>query len=559
MTDRDSSSAEGRERLEFDVVIVGAGPAGLSAACRLGQLAAAAGSELGVCVVEKGAAVGAHILSGAILDPRALTELMPDWAERGAPVEVEAAHDDFRWLLGPRRSLAVPEPFVPTPLRNRGHYVVSLGRVCRWLGEQAEALGCNVLPGFAATDLLYDERGRVEGVLTGDRGRGRDGRKKPGFEPGYELRAKYVIFAEGCRGSLGRKLEARFALREGRDPQHYGLGIKEIWEVEAGRHRAGTVLHTVGWPLDDRTDGGGFVYHAAEGQVYVGFVVALGYRNPHLDPFAEFQRWKRHPAVADTLQGGRRIAYGARAVNKGGYLSLPKLAVPGGVLVGCEAGFLNPARIKGSHTAMKTGMLAGEAIFAALSSGGAGGAELASYAEAVERSWVADELRAARNFNAGMSRFGRLGGSALAFVEHNVLRGRAPFTLRQPTPDYATLLPAARAPAIRYPSPDGRLSFDRPSSVYLSGTAHEEDQPCHLVLADPAVPIERNLPLYDEPAQRYCPAGVYEVVRDAAGGARFQINAVNCVHCKACDIKDPAQNITWTPPEGGGGPNYSAM
>ncbi|HEU4616628.1 MAG TPA: electron transfer flavoprotein-ubiquinone oxidoreductase [Gammaproteobacteria bacterium] len=548
-----------RETLDFDVVVVGAGPAGLAAAYRLGRLAADDGRELAVCVIEKGAAVGSHIISGAILDPRALNEFLPDWAEQGAPIGVEAANDEVRWLLGPKRSARVPEAFVPVPMRNGGCYVASLGKLCRWLGEQAEAQGCTILPGFAATEVLYDDRGRVAGVVTGDRGRARDGSPKPNFEPGYELRAKYVIFAEGCRGNLGLALEARFDLRHGRDPQHYGLGLKEIWEVPAERHRLGTVMHTLGWPLDGRTDGGGFLYHAGEGQVYAGFVVALSYRNPHLDPFAELQRWKRHPAVADVLAGGRRIAYGARAVNKGGYSSLPKLVVPGGLLVGCEAGFLNPARIKGTHTAMKTGMLAAEAVFAALASGDGGGGELSSYADAVARSWVAEELYAARNFSAGLARFGRLGGAALAFVEHNLLGGRSPLTLRHPEPDYATLVPAERAAPIRYPAPDGRLSFDRPSSVYLSGTAHEEDQPCHLVLADPAVPIERNLPLYDEPAQRYCPAGVYEVVRGADGEPRFQINAANCVHCKACDIKDPAQNITWTPPEGGGGPNYPAM
>jgi electron-transferring-flavoprotein dehydrogenase len=559
MPPREAEATPPREAMEFDVVIVGAGPAGLAAAYRLGRLAAESGAELGICVVEKGGAVGAHILSGAVLDPRALTELIPDWRARGAPVEVEAAQDEVRWLLGPKRSLRVPEPFVPVPMRNAGNYIVSLGTLCRWFAEQAEAVGCNVLPGFAATEILYDDRGRVAGVATGERGRARDGHPKANFEPGYELRAKYVVFAEGCRGNLGRDLEARFDLRRGRDPQHYGLGLKEIWEVRPERHRPGTVLHTLGWPLDAETDGGGFLYHAAEGRVSVGFVVALNYRNPYLDPFREFQRWKQHPAVARVLDGGRRVEYGARAVNKGGYSSLPKLVVPGGLLVGCEAGFLNPARIKGSHTAMKTGQLAAEAVFAALASNGEGGLELTGYAEAVEASWVAEELYAARNFSAGMSRYGRLGGAALAFIEHNLLRGRVPFTLRNAQPDHATLRRAAEASAPQYPPPDGRLSFDRASSVYLSSTAHEEDQPCHLLLGDPSLPIEQNLPLYDEPAQRYCPAGVYEVVPSAEGVPRLQINAANCLHCKACDIKDPAENITWVPPEGGGGPNYSAM
>ncbi len=557
--------------MDFDVVVVGAGPAGLAAAYTLSRLARESGAELGVCVVDKGSEVGAHILSGALLDPRALDELVPDWRGLGAPVTVPVASEAVRWLLGPRRSLRIPEPFVPRPMRNDGHYVVSLGRLCQWLAQQAEQRGCNVLPGFAATEVLYDADGRIAGIATGDRGRDREGRPKPGFEPGYALRAKYVIFAEGCRGSLGRELEARFALRADADPEHYGLGFKEIWEVAPARHCPGAVLHTLGWPLDAQTDGGGFLYHAEEGRVSVGFVVALNYSNPHLDPFAEFQRWKRHPAVAEVLEGGRRIAYGARAVNKGGFFSLPRLVVPGGLLVGCEAGFLNPARIKGSHTAMKTGMLAAEAVFAALAPAGQGGRasvaggsaeggrELADYPAALRSSWVHRELYAARNFGGGLSRFGRLGGAALAFVEHNLLGGRSPLALHSRRPDREALKPAAEAPVIEYPAPDGRLTFDRASSVYLANTAHDEDQPCHLRLADPAVPIERNLPLYDEPATRYCPAGVYEVVRDAQGRAQFRINAANCVHCKACDIKDPAANITWTPPEGGSGPNYAGM
>ncbi len=544
--------------MDFDVVVVGAGPAGLAAAYTLSRLAHESGAELAVCVVEKGSEVGAHIISGAVLDPRALDELVPDWRERGAPVTTPVASEAVHWLLGPRQGLRVPEPLVPRPMRNGGHYVVSLGRLCQWLAQQAEQLGCNVLPGFAATEVLYDAEGRVAGVATGARGRDREGHRKPGFEPGYALRARYVIFAEGCRGSLGRDLEARFALRRDADPQHYGLGFKEIWEPAPGRHRPGAVLHTLGWPLDTRTDGGGFLYHAEDGRVSAGFVVALNYANPHLDPFEEFQRWKRHPVVAGVLEGGRRIAYGARAVNKGGFLSLPRLVVPGGLLVGCEAGFLNPARIKGSHTAMKTGMLAAEAVFAALREGG-GGRELADYTAGVQASWVDRELYVARNFGGGMSRFGRLGGAALAFVEHNLLGGRSPFTLHSRRPDREALKPAAEAPRIEYPPPDGRLTFDRASSVYLANTAHDEDQPCHLRLADPSVPIERNLPRYDEPATRYCPAGVYEVVRDAQGRAQFRINAANCVHCKACDIKDPAANITWTPPEGGSGPNYAGM
>jgi electron-transferring-flavoprotein dehydrogenase len=431
--------------------------------------------------------------------------------------------------------------------------------VCRWLGEQAEALGCHVLPGFAATEVLYDGE-RVAGVVTGDLGVARDGAPKANFQAGYELRGKYTVFAEGCRGHLGKQLEERFALRAGADPQHYGIGFKEVWQIDPTRHRAGQVLHTFGWPLDLATDGGGFVYHAADAKLYVGFIVSLSYRNPHLDPFAEFQRWKQHPRIRPLLAGGQRIAYGARAVNKGGLQSLPQLVVPGGVLVGCEAGFLNPAKIKGSHTAMKTGMLAAEAIFAALAhTGGDADAALATYPDRVRASWVWQELNRGRNFNAGIAKLGLLLGGALAVCEQNILGDRAPFTLRNPVPDYASLREAAAVPRIAYPRPDGVVSFDRMSSVFLSSTAHEENQPCHLKLAAASVPIAVNLPRFDEPAQRYCPAGVYEVVADDAGAQQLRINAANCVHCKACDIKDPAQNITWVPPEGGGGPNYSGM
>ena len=548
-----------RESMEFDVVVVGAGPAGLAAACRLAQLARAANRDVSVGVLEKGAAVGAHVVSGAVLEPRALEELFPNWHERGAPLVTPVTTEQVCWLRSSAAAASVPQAFVPRALHNRGNYVVSLGDVCRWLGEQAERLGCHVLPGFAATEVLYDG-GRVAGVVTGDMGVARDGAHKPNFQAGYELRAKYTVFAEGCRGHLGRALEARFALRSGVDPQHYGIGFKEIWQIDPARHRPGEVLHTFGWPLDLATDGGGFVYHAADAQIYVGLIVALSYRNPHLDPFAEFQRWKQHPRIRALLAGGKRVAYGARAVNKGGLQSLPQLVVPGGVLVGCEAGFLNPAKIKGSHTAMKTGMLAAESIFTALGrTGAAADAELAAYPERVRASWVWQELMRGRNFSAGIARFGPLLGGALALCEQNVFGGRVPFTLRNPTPDHALLQDAATAPRIAYPPPDGVISFDRMSSVFLSGTAHEENQPCHLELADSSVPIAVNLPRYDEPAQRYCPAGVYELVNDAAGAPHLRINAANCVHCKTCDIKDPAQNITWVPPEGGGGPNYSGM
>ena len=548
-----------RESMEFDVVVVGAGPAGLATACRLGQLARDTGRALSIGVVEKGAAVGAHIVSGAVLEPRALTELFPDWREHGAPVAIPVADERVVWLSSMTRGLRVPTAFVPRALHNRGNFVVSLGEVSQWLASRAEALGCHVLPGFAATEVLYDGE-RVGGVITGDLGRARDGTPKANFQAGYELRAKYTVFAEGCRGHLGRQLEARYGLRADSDPQHYGIGLKEVWQIDPAKHRAGEIVHTLGWPLDARTDGGGFVYHAAGERVYVGLIVGLGYENPHLDPFAEFQRWKQHPEIRSLLVGGKRIAYGARAVNKGGLQSLPKLAVPGGLLVGCEAGFLNPAKIKGSHTAMKTGMLAAETIFAALAlEGAAADRELARYAERVRASWVWSELHNGRNFSAGITKFGTLLGGALGFLEQNLLRGHAPWTLRNRVPDHARLREAVAVTPIAYPKPDGVISFDRASSVYLASTAHEENQPCHLTLADADVPIGVNLPRFDEPAQRYCPAGVYEVVADGAGAARFQINAANCVHCKTCDIKDPAQNITWVPPEGGAGPNYSGM
>ncbi|HET7608575.1 MAG TPA: electron transfer flavoprotein-ubiquinone oxidoreductase [Gammaproteobacteria bacterium] len=548
-----------RESMELDVVVVGAGPAGLATACRLAQLARAAGRELQIGVVEKGAAVGAHIVSGAVFEPRALDELFPDWRERGAPVKTPVTAERVEWLASAKRSIRVPELLVPRALRNHGNFIISLGDLCQWLAGQAESLGVNVLPGFAAADLLYDGE-RVAGVVTGDLGIARDGSHKPTYQPGYELRAKYTVLAEGCRGHLGGRVEARFALRAGADPQHYAIGFKEIWQVDAAKHRLGEIVHTLGWPLDAATDGGGFVYHAADARVYLGLVVSLAYRNPHLDPFAEFQRWKQHPAIRLLLARGERIAYGARAVNKGGLQSLPKLTFRGGLLVGCEAGFLNPAKIKGSHAALKSGMLAAETIFAALAlEGAAAEAELARYDERVRESWLWDELRRGRNFSAGVAKLGTFLGGALAFVEQNLLQGRAPWTLHNRVPDHARLREAAHAPRPRYARPDGVVAFDRSSSVFLSGTAHEENQPSHLKLADPSVPIAVNLPRYDEPAQRYCPAGVYEVVADSSGAPCFRINATNCVHCKTCDIKDPAQNITWVPPEGGGGPNYSGM
>ena len=544
--------------MDFDVVIVGAGPSGLAAACRLLQLAREAGTEVSVAVIEKGAEIGAHILSGAVLETTALDELFPDWRARGAPVKTAVAADEVHWLRNSAADLKVPDLFIPRPMHNRGNYIISLGRLCQWLGQQAEELGANLFPGFAGAEVLYED-GRVAGVLTGDLGRGADGREKPSFQPGYELRGKYTIFAEGCRGHLGKELMETWKLRANCDPQHYGIGIKEIWSIDPARHREGLVVHTFGWPLDSSTEGGGFLYHAADNQVYLGFIIALNYSNPHLNPFEEFQRWKQHPRVRDCLEGGQRLSYGARAVNKGGLQSLPKLVFPGGLLSGCEAGFLNGAKIKGTHTAMKTGMLAAESVFAALGEGDAAPAELASFETAVRNSWVWRELHAARNFGPAQKKFGLVPGSAFIWLDQNVFGGRLPFTLHSPQPDHAGLQPAASAPQISYPKPDGRISFDRLSSVFLSSTNHEEDQPCHLQLADPAVPVQRNLPLYAEPAQRYCPAGVYEIVTGPDGQQRLQINAQNCVHCKTCDIKDPAQNIRWVTPEGGGGPNYSGM
>jgi electron-transferring-flavoprotein dehydrogenase len=544
--------------MEFDVVIVGGGPGGLATACRLSQLASEKGEELNVAVVEKGSEIGAHILSGNVFEPRALDELFPDWRERGAPLGTLVKGDAVHYLISASKSVTIPGFLVPHPMHNRGNFIISLGRLCQWLAEQAEALGVNVFPGFAAADVLYDGQGRVRGILTSDMGVDRLGGQKPGFQPGYELLGKYTVFAEGCHGNLGKKLMQKFDLRRESDPQHFGLGLKEIWEVDGARHDEGLVEHTLGWPLDNRTEGGGFVYHAANSRLYLGFIVALNYRNPHLSPFQEFQRWKLHPRIRHSIEGGKRIGYGARAVNKGGLQSLPKLTFPGGVLVGCDAGFLNNVKIKGAHTAIKTGMLAAESIYAALSAGDEGGSDLASYQLAVGRSWVHDELHSGRNFSPALDKLGTFVGAAFTFIDQNLFRGKLPFTLRNRMPDHEGLNDASEAKRIDYPKPDGVITFDRLSSVFLSGTNHEEDQPVHLVLKDPSVPVEHNLPKYDEPAQRYCPAGVYEIV-EVNGQPSFQINAQNCVHCKTCDIKDPAQNIVWEVPEGGGGPNYVGM
>ncbi|MCP3999523.1 MAG: electron transfer flavoprotein-ubiquinone oxidoreductase [Gammaproteobacteria bacterium] len=545
-----------RECMEFDVVIVGAGPAGLSAACHLAKLAKKSDTELNICVVEKGSEVGAHIISGAILEPRALNELFPDWQERGAPVKTQVSSDEVLWMTGDNAAIKVPGLFVPSAMHNKGNYIISLGELCRWLGEQAEALGINIFPGFAAAEILYED-GRVAGVITGDMGLTENGEHKPTYEAGYELRARYTIFSEGCRGSLGKELMQKFNLRANADPQHYGIGLKEIWVIDPDKHQEGLVVHTAGWPLDSHTEGGGFLYHAANNQVYAGYIVALSYSNPHLNPFKEFQRWKHHPKISQYLEGGERISYGARAVNKGGMQSLPKVSFPGGVLAGCDAGYLNGAKIKGSHTAMKTGMLAAEGVFAALSSAEPDDT-VGNYEQRVKDSWVWQELYTARNFGPAQHKFGNFLGSAFIWIDQNIFRGKLPFTLHNTSADHDSLQPAASVTPIVYPSPDGKISFDLLSSVFLSSTNHEENQPVHLHLADTTIPIEKNLPEFDEPAQRYCPAGVYEIVEEG-GSKRFQINSQNCVHCKTCDIKDPAQNINWTVPEGGGGPNYSGM
>lgn len=546
-----------REAMEFDVVIVGAGPAGLSTACRIMQLASENGQALSVCVIEKGSEVGAHILSGAVLDPKALNELFPDWVERRAPLTTEVQEDEIYFLRDSERAVRIPNSLVPYTMHNHGNYVVSLGNVCRWLAEQAESMGVEIFPGFAASEILYDDLGAVCGVVTGDMGVNQYGEQKHSFMPGMELRARYTVFAEGCRGHLGKQLVERFALDKGVDPQHYGLGIKEIWEVPAGLHSPGLVLHATGWPLQNDTSGGAFLYHGDGNQVVVGLIVDLGYSNPHLSPFDEFQRMKHHPVFSQHLRGGKRISYGARAIAKGGLNSLPKMHFPGGLLIGCDAGTLNFAKIKGSHTAMKSGMLAAESLYAALSTGNSH-TNLTEYADRFRQSWVYTELNQSRNFGPAIHKFGALAGGMFNYVDQNWFKGKLPFTLHEPIADFAKLKPASESKKITYPKPDGVLSFDKLSSVFLSNTNHEEDQPCHLRLKSAATPIEYTLPLYDEPAQRYCPAGVYEVVT-VEGESRLQINAQNCLHCKTCDIKDPAQNISWMVPEGGGGPNYPNM
>ncbi|WP_179506131.1 MULTISPECIES: electron transfer flavoprotein-ubiquinone oxidoreductase [unclassified Sphingomonas] len=542
-----------REAMDYDVVIVGGGPAGLSAAIRLKQ----GNPDISVCVLEKGSEIGAHILSGAVIDPRSLDELIPDWRERECPLAAVPVRDNQHWFLTGKGKFSVPHWLTPGWMHNKGTYTGSLGNLCRWLASEAEELGVEIFPGFAAAEVLYDEHGAVCGVATGDMGVGRDGKLKPDYQPGMELHARYTLFAEGARGHLTKQVIAHFSLDADCAPQVYGLGLKELWDIAPEKHRPGLVIHTQGWPLKDAY-GGGFLYHQADGQVALGFVVGLGYRNPNLSPFGEFQRWKQHPQIRAFLEGGKRVSYGARVINEGGWQSIPKLVFPGGALIGCAAGFVNVPRIKGTHTAMKSAMLAADAVLGALGAG-RGGDTLRTYDTAVGSSWLANELRMVRNVQPLIARFGAVLGTVLAGAEMwmRTLGIGLPYTLGHHSD--RTLLRKSQSRPISYPAPDGVISFDRLSSVFVSNTNHEEDQPVHLRLADSEAPIAWNLPLYDEPAQRYCPAGVYEITDREAGTPRFVINAQNCLHCKTCDIKDPAENINWVAPEGGGGPNYPNM
>ncbi|OUR84890.1 electron transfer flavoprotein-ubiquinone oxidoreductase [Colwellia psychrerythraea] len=551
-----------RESMEFDVVIVGAGPAGLSTACRLMQLAQEKQQELMVCVVEKGSEVGAHILSGAVFEPRSLNELFPDWQERNAPLVTKVTGDDIYLLNNENSGIKLPNFSVPKTMHNDGNYIVSMGNVCRWLAEQAEQLGVEIFPGFPAQSIIYNDDGSVGGVITGDMGLDAEGKEKDSFMPGMELRAKYTVFAEGCRGHLGKELIDKFNLDEQSSPQHYGLGFKEIWDIDPAKHQPGLVVHTAGWPLDKKTNGGGYLYHAENNQVFVGLIIDLNYSNPHLSPFDEFQRYKHHPKISQYLEGGKRVSYGARAMAKGGFNSLPKMTMPGALLVGCDAGTINFAKIKGNHTAMKSGMIAAEAIAQALIVGEAiaeeGKQDLTQFTQLYKDSWLYEELYNTRNFGPAMHKFGTMLGGAYNTLDQNFFGGKLPFNFKDDSVDHEQLKLAADMPVINYAKPDNKLSFDKLSSVFLSNTNHEEEQPCHLKLKDADIPIRVNLTKYNEPAQLYCPAGVYEVEKTEQGN-KFVINAQNCIHCKTCDIKDPSQNITWVTPEGTGGPNYPNM
>ena len=555
----DKIESHARESMEVDVVIVGAGPAGLATACRLMQLSKQRDYPLSVVVLEKGAEVGAHILSGAVIETTALDELFPEWSSQGAPLETAVAEDQIYFYVGPQRAIKVPGYLAPRTMHNTGNYIGSLGKLVRWLSEQAEALGVEVYPGFPASEILFDSSNRVIGVATGAMGIATDGTRKSSFQPGMELRAKYTVLAEGSRGHLGKQVIKKFNLDANVTPQHYGIGLKELWEIDANKHQLGLVVHGAGWPLSEhRASGGSFLYHFEDNLVALGLIVDLNYTNPYLNPFDELQRYKTHPLIRKTLEGGKRIGYGARAITKGGLSSLPRMSMPGALLVGCDAGTLNFAKIKGTHTAMKSGMVAAEILLTALEKETSDGSDLDNYIVGFRKSWAYEELHAARNFGPALHHFGSYLGGAFNYIDQNWFHGRLPLTLRDHSRDHDSLLDASKSDAIDYPKPDGQLTFDKNSSVFMTNTYHEEDQPVHLLLEDSVIPLSTNLARWAEPAQRYCPAGVYEIVNDSAG-QRFQINAQNCIHCKTCDIKDPSQNITWMTPEGGGGPNYAAM